>query len=508
MEKRFTRNNALLAALLVCVAAVGRAAEPAASANDPIHELPSRVKKITLKNGMRVLMMERPESPTVSFTMYIRTGGLDDDSGRTGLAHMFEHMLFKGTKTIGTKDYPKEKGILEKIDAAVARLQRERAKGRGADPEAVARLESELQTLEQEAAAFVEEEEFWRIYERAGAQDFNAATGYDFTNYTISLPVNQVPLWMAMESDRLVNPVLREFYKERSVVLEERRMRVDTSPRGKLWEAFLAAAFMAHPYGRPILGWEADISRVTRGDAEAFFREHYDISRLVLAVVGGFETDAMELTIRRSFEGIPSRNPEPVAPATAEPPQEGERRIAVLFDAEPSLLIGYHRPDMTHPDSAALDVAADVLSSGRTSRFYRTIVEKKKLAVSAWAGSSAPGERDPNLFIMGGQPRSPHTAEELEKALVAELEKLRAEGPTTWELEKVKNNLEAGVIGSLDSNLGMANQLGYYEAVAGDWTTLLTIIDRIRAVTADDVKAVLARYAVPENKTVAVVRRK
>ncbi|MCG3205564.1 MAG: putative zinc protease [Elusimicrobia bacterium] len=458
---------------------------------DPIAAFPSRVHKFVLKNGMRVLVLERPESQTVSFAMYVRTGGLDDESGKSGLAHMFEHMLFKGTKTIGTKNYAKEALLLDQIDQAEQ-----------------AGDHKKLEELNKEHEKLLEPEEYWRIYERAGGQNLNASTGYDFTNYTVSLPKNQVKLWFAMEADRLKNPVLREFYKERSVVLEERRMRIDTSPQGKLWEAFLAAAFVAHPYGRPIVGWESDISRVTRQDATRFFKQHYDISRLVLAIAGGVKTQDIQKLCESHFASIASTpSPEEIR-IPVEPLQEGERRVQVEFDAEPSLLIGYHRPDMRHADEPAFNVLQDILSSGRTSRFNRTIVEKNRIGVGVWAGGSAPGERDPNLFVMGGAPRAPHTVQDLEKAIWAEVEQIQKRGPTEAELEKVKNNLESAVIRGLASNEGLASQLAYYESVAGDWNFLIQLIQGIRSVTALDVKRVAQTYLTESNRTVAVLRRK
>jgi predicted Zn-dependent peptidase len=474
----------LALSVLVLSAAASRAA-------DPLADFSSRVHRITLKNGFRALVVERPESPTVSFSMYIRTGGLDDEMGKSGMAHMFEHMLFKGTKTIGTTDYEKEKIILDQLDAAEAKGD-----------------EAEIARLEKEHEKYNVPEEYWQIYERAGGQDLNASTGYDFTDYVISLPVNQVKLWMVMEADRIRNPVLREFYKERSVVMEERRLRVDTSPNGKLWENFLAAAFVAHPYGRPIVGWESDISRINRKETEAFFKQHYDISRLVLAVVGGVKAADIEKMLRTYIEPIPSlvRNHESVIPV--EPAQEGERRVNVEYDAEPALLVGYHRPGMTHDDGPALEVAAELFDGGRTSRFNRHIVEKDRVAVSAWAGSTLPGERDPCLFAFGGQPRAPHTVADLEKAIDWEITLMKDKGPTELELETVKNKIEADLLRGLSSNSGLANQLAYYESVAGDWEFLFKLVRRTRAVTGQDVQRVLQKYLVPSNRTVAVLVKK
>ncbi|MBV9080717.1 MAG: insulinase family protein [Elusimicrobia bacterium] len=495
-----------LFAVFLFISAVSFAAAPAPK--DPIAAFPDRVHKITLSNGMRALVVERPESATVSFVMFIRTGAIDDPMGESGIAHMFEHMLFKGTKTVGTKDYAKEEPYLDKLDQAAAALQAELDKGDRADPKKLAALKEAFESLEREHATYVNEEEFWKIYERAGGQDMNAATGYDYTNYIVSLPVKHMNLWFAMEADRIAHPVLREFYKERSVVMEERRQRQDISPDGKLWENFLATAFMAHPYGRPIVGWESDISRIRRPDAERFFKAHYDVSRLVFGIVGGVKTEEVRAMLEKNFAGLQSAPSTETFRLPVEPPQEGERRVNVEFDAEPELLIGYHRPDMRHPDHAALSVLESVLSSGRTARLERNIVEKKQIAVSAFASAADPGERDACLFVLGGTPRAPHTTAELEKAIYEEVEKMKASGPTPEELARVKTNLEADVIRQMQSNSGLAGELAYYEAVAGDWHYLIDLIESIRSVTAADVTRVARTYLTPENRTVAVLVKK
>ncbi len=488
--------------LLFFIAMLSLAALCRAETKDPISEFPQRVKKFALKNGMRVLVFERPTSQTVAFSIYIRTGGMDDETGKSGLAHMFEHMLFKGTKTIGTKDYAKEAPILDQIDKLQAALTVETDKAKAEE------FARQLAELNKKHESLLEPEEFWRIYERAGGRGLNAATGYDFTNYTVSLPLNAVKLWFTMEADRIKNPVLREFYKERSVVMEERRQRIDTSPQGKLWEVFLAAAFEAHPYGRPIVGWESDITRVTRADAIDFFKRHYDVSRLVVSVVGGVKADEIEALCKTYFEPIPSAPSGVEQCISVEPRQEGERRVQVEFDAEPALLMGYHRPDQNSPDDAALSVLEDVLSTGRTSRFNKEIIEKSRIGVSAWASASGPGERDPNLFVIGGSPRAPHTTAELEAAVLAQIELIKKTPPTAAEIEKVKNTMESAVIRGLASNEGMASQLGYNEAVAGDWKKLLMSIEDIRKVTPADVQRVATVYLTPSNRTTAVLVRK
>lgn len=488
------------------------------TAADPLKEFPSRVKKLTLPNGLRVIVVERPTSPAISFAMYLKTGGMDDESGKTGLAHMFEHMLFKGTKTVGTKNYEKEKLLLEKMDVLQAEVIANEVKQSAVSDQekqiaslpTVARNDilKKISDLEAELSALSVDEEFWKIYERAGGSGLNASTGYDFTNYVISLPKNQLPLWAAMEADRLKDPVLREFYKERAVVMEERRMRVDNSPQGKLWEAFLATAFLAHPYGRPIVGWESDISRVTRHDAEQFFKAHYGIDRLVIAIVGGVSADEVFRLVKKNFGAIKAPERYVHSHISQEPPQEGERRVEVEYDAEPNVVVGYHRPDMHDPDEVVFTVLDRILSSGRTSRFNKSLIEKKKVATSAWSSGSFPGERAPNLFVMGGSPRPPHTTQDLETAFEDEIEKIKNGSISDEEMERVRTSVEAELVRGLDSNEGLARQLAYYEAVGGQWNYLFDYLDKLRNVTAADVQRVAKKYLTKNNRTVGTLVKK
>ncbi|MFN0117017.1 MAG: M16 family metallopeptidase [Elusimicrobiota bacterium] len=475
---------------------------------NPFETIVKKVEKITLKNGMRVLLVERPDSPSISFTTYIRTGGVDDEMGFSGLAHMFEHMLFKGTKTIGTRDYQKEKKILDAMDLVQEKILLEKSQ-KVPNQQILAQYSAEFKKLEEAHESVLIRQEFWQIYEQAGGEGLNASTGYDFTNYRVTLPKNQLKLWMIMESDRILNPVLREFYKERDVIMEERRQRTEASPQGKLWEQFLAAAYIAHPYGRPIVGWESDIHRMLRRDAELFFSKHYDISRFVLVIVGGFESAQVKTYLKQYFETIPSRssllNNRDLIPV--EPPQEGERRAKVFYDAEPSVLIGFHVPSIGHADAAPLYILGELFDQGRFSLFYRNLVEKKKVAASVWAGSTAPGDRYPSLFTIGGSPRFPYTNADLEKAIYEEIENLKKTGASLADLNRVKNNIEASLVRDLVSDSGLADNLGIFECLAEDWNTLFHFINKLREVTPQDVSRVLSTYLIEKNRTVATLER-
>jgi predicted Zn-dependent peptidase len=304
----------------------------------------------------------------------------------------------------------------------------------------------------------------------------------------------------------MAHPVLREFYKERAVVMEERRLRTEDSPNGLLYEAFAAAAFQAHPYGFPTIGWGSDIQALTPAVTTEFFRTYYGPANAVIAIVGDINPPEVIALIERTFGEIPGAPPPPPV-VTVEPQQRGERRVEVEFDAEPILLIGYHKPALGHPDDFVFDVLDSVLSEGVTSRLYQRLVREKRLAASISSDSGFPGISAPNLFVISATPLAPHTPKELEEAIEAELDRLKTEPVSSKELEKVLNNLDAALVRSLRSNSGLASQLGFFQVVARDWRYILKARDRIAAVTPADVQRVAAQYLVKSNRTVATLVR-
>jgi predicted Zn-dependent peptidase len=429
-------------------------------------------------------------------------GSVDEEGGRTGTAHLLEHMLFKGTETLGTKNYREEKKLLDLIDERVSLLDEERMKGEKADKKKVDDLEKEIKQLETEHRKWVVKDEVDSIYLENGAQGLNAMTGNDTTTYVVNLPSNRIELWARIESDRMLNPVLREFYSERDVVREERRQSYESQPDNKLMEVFLATAFMVHPYRRPIIGWDPDIQFLKRGTTQNFFRSHYVPNNAVIAVVGDINPEEVLSLIQRYFGGIP---PQPVSfpPITPEPEQKGEKRVKIIFDANPELIIGYHKPTLPHFDDYCFDVIDAVLSQGRTSRLYKKMVEKEKLAVSIETVNGLPGARYPNLFTVFATPRSPHTTRELEKAIYQELDRLKREEVSEKELTKIKNQLKANRIYRLQSNSGIAHELSYNQTVANDWRYMEKHIEIIEKITPQDIMQVAREYFKEENRTVA-----
>lgn len=490
---RTVRRALLLFLLLAATAAYGQGLE-------------EKVKEHTLKNGMKLLMVERHTSPTVSCWIRYRVGSVDERSDERGIAHLLEHMLFKGTKTLGTTDYAKEKPLLDRIEVVAQELLAEKALREKGDREKVARLEKELADLEKAAAQYSVKEEFFEIYAKNGGNNYNAFTSKDGTTYLINLPANKLELWAAIESDRMKNPVLREFYTERSVVMEERRRSYDSQPEGQLWENFLAIAFVAHPYGQPTIGWMSDIENLTRTKAEKFLRTYYAPTNAIVAVVGDIRPEKVIPLVEQYFGDIPPGTPVPPV-AVAEPRQPGEKRIDLRLDSEPQLMLGFHKPVYPDPDDYVFDVIDAILSDGRTSRLYKSLVQEKQLATEVGSGS-APGSRYPDLFVVSATPRSPHTAAEVEQAITAEIEKLKKEPVTERELRQLLNRLEYEEVRQMGTNGGLARNLTEYEAVTGSWRYLIEHRKRISAVTPADVQRVARKYFVPENRTVGTITKK
>src|SRR5712691_383682 len=305
---------------------------PVLTAAQSLKDFEKKVTDFTLPNGVRFLIVERHEAPVVSFHTYVNVGSVDDPGGETGLAHMFEHMAFKGTDTIGTRNWPEEKKALDAIEQVYDRLDAERRKGLRADKRRVEAIEAELKEAITKADGFVEPSEYDRIVEANGGVGLNASTGEDSTNYFYSFPANRLELWFLLESERFLRPVFREFYKERDVVREERRMRVESSPQGKLVESLLSTAFAAHPYRVMPGGWASDIEGLRRTDAEEFYKQYYAPSNITIGIAG----DVSPADARRLAEKYFGRIPKGTTPPrirTVEPDQQGEKRVAVASAA-------------------------------------------------------------------------------------------------------------------------------------------------------------------------------
>lgn len=486
--------SVLLAALLPCFAG-------AVFASSTLEE---KVIEHQFANGMKLLVVERHDTPVVSAYITIGVGSVHETSETRGVAHLLEHMLFKGTKTLGTTNYQKERPILEAIEEVGSQLDALRLQA-GAEPSQVAALEKKLSELQAEHKQYVVKDVFSNIYSENGGVGYNAFTSKDLTTYLISLPSNKLELWALIESDRMKNPVLREFYTERDVIREERRRSYDTNPGRRHYETMVTNAFTVHPYRNPIIGWHSDIANLSPQKTREFLQKYYAPINTVIALVGDVRAaDAIAL-VERYFGALAPGTPIPVV-AAVEPEQSGEKRIVEIFDAEPRLAIAWHKPTMPHKDDYAFDLIDQVLGGGRTSRLYRSLVEKQQLATSV-SVYGAPGSRYPNLFVIEAIPRHPHTAEELEAAIYAELDKLKNELVDEAELTKVRNRLVTDQLRQLRSNSGLASLLTSYQSLAGDWRYLATYSREIEKLSAEDIKAVANHYFTSANRTVVVLKR-
>ena len=474
---------------------------PAAFRAQDLAQFEKRVTEFSLPNGMHFLVLERHEAPVVSFHAYVDAGSANDPGGKTGLAHMFEHMIGKGTTRVGTTNWAEEERALGAVEKTYDQLEAERRKGRNADPRRLRSLEAELEAAVKAADAFVVQNEFPRIIEQNGGVGFNAGTGTDSTQYFYSLPANKIELWFLLQSEWFRRPVYREFYKERDVVREERRLRVESNPQGKLQEAFLAAAFIAHPY-KTIIGWASDIENLRASEAAAFHRTYYAPSNITIAVVGDVDPQRVRELAGKYYARIPAGPPPPPV-ITVEPEQYGERRVQVESPAQPLVLIGYRRPNQNHPDDPVFDVLSGVLASGRTGLIYKELVRDRKIALAAGGAPAYPAGKYPALFLLYSVPNLGHSVEENEKALDEILDRLKKTPVDADTLQRVKTKVRAGVIRGLDSNPGLASQLAFYHVNYGDWRMLFKAIDVINQVTAGDVQRVVRTYFVPKNRTVA-----
>ena len=463
-----------------------------------------RITVKTLPNGLTLMICERPEAPVFSFFTLVDAGSAQDPMGATGLAHMFEHMAFKGTDKIGTTDYAAEKPALEKVEVAYAAYIAERDKTVGRDEAKLKQLEKAWKDAITEADKYVVGNAFGKLIEQNGGEDMNASTSYDETEYHYSLPENRLELWAYLESERFLHPVMREFYKERNVVIEERRLRTDSNPIGRLIEQFTAEAFAAHPYHRPTVGWMADLNSFSATDAQKFFDRYYVPSNMVVAVVGDVKAANVMPILEKYFSRLPAR-PQPDEITTTEPPQNSERKVVLRDRSQPLYLEGYHRPDYRSKDDAVFDAITDLMSEGRTSRLYRSLVRDKKIASFSAGFSGLPGTKYPHLFAFYAFPLPGHSTQEVADAIHAEIDRLKKEDITDDELKMIKTRAKANLIRGLADNEGLATQLATYQTRYGDWRELFHSVDRIDQVTKADIRRVANQTFVDTNRTVGVI---
>ncbi|HTG01456.1 MAG TPA: pitrilysin family protein [Nitrospirota bacterium] len=415
----------------------------------PAPAQPMNITEKVLPNGLTILLKEEHKAPVVTFQVWYKVGSRNERLGKTGISHMLEHMMFKGTKKFGPKT-------------------------------------------------------FSQTVQRNGGND-NAFTSHDYTAYFENFASDRLELSLELEADRMQNLLIdpREFLSERDVVKEERRMRTEDDPSSAMSEQMMSIAFSAHPYQWPVIGWMADIGNLDREDLVKHYHTYYAPNNATIVVVGDFETKKLLALIEKYFGSIP-RGPAVPAVGAVEPKHNGERRIMVKRKAElPVVYAGYNVPTIKNADSYALEVLQGVISSGKSSRLYRSLVYEKQIALFA-GGDYDNVSADPNLFTLVAGVMPGKTAEEVEKALYAEIDKLKTDPVADEELQKAKNQIEASFIMGQDSVFYQAMLLGQFSTVA-DWRVLDTYVARIRAVTKEDVMRVANEYFSGDNRTVGIL---
>ncbi|MBP7935525.1 MAG: insulinase family protein [Phycisphaerae bacterium] len=472
----------------------------------------------SLSNGMRVLMVERHTEPTIAGGWVAHVGSSNERPGITGIAHLFEHMMFKGSTTIGTKDNAKDQEIIASQEVLRDQMREEEARMRAAlrrghiddmlKPENATprwrELKKQFDELITQQRANMVKDEFDLVYTAAGGSHLNAFTSNDQTAYFVTVPANKLELWMWMESDRLLNHVFREFYSERDVVQEERRLGVDSTPLGKAGEAFEALAWGGHPYAWPVVGWPSDLPAITKAQADEFFAIYYAPQNITLVLVGDLKPDAVIPLAERYFGRISRGSIDPPEVITADPRHPIERRMNAQVDANPQVWIAWQTVASAHRDAYPLAVLCGLLE-GRTGRLHKALVLKDQIATSVsaaddcrkWAGS----------FAISAEAREPHTPAKCEQAVYTVLDRLARDDVPAEELQKVKNQFAAREYRKLANNYAIFMQLIHYDG-QGNWREINEAGPKLQAVTAADVRRVVNRYFTPENRAVALLTRK
>lgn len=459
-----------------------------------------------LDNGMVILVAERPDAPVASFVTYVDVGSVNEPANRTGLAHLFEHMVFKGTEQIGTRNWEAESVWIDRMDQAYRAWLRE---SREPVPDTT-RMEQEwqrYQTAREQASLFVVNNEFSRIVEREGGTGMNAFTSADATGYYYSLPQNRAELWFMLEAARFRTPVFREFYAEKEVVLEERRMRTDSQPVGRLVEEFLSVAYSAHPYRNPVIGWESDIRATTIADARAFYETWYRPDRMTVVIAGDVEADEMFELAETYFSSLPGGESPPEI-ITREPAQRGERRFSLLEEGQPFFLAGYHTVSRTDDDWHALQLLGSIISDGRTSRLYRRLVQQDRIALDVAAFNGFPGTKYPSMFLTLAIPNRGVSLNRIEAVIEEEIKKVKQGDVKQEELDRAMANARVNQLRQLESNSDLAMALAEAHTATGNWRSLFTNLDRLRAVTLDDLQRVARTYLIPEQRTVGTIENR
>lgn len=510
MSSRIRRmTGALVAASLfasVAIAAPAARSTAAKPVRTGLESLESRVQEFVLANGLRFIVVERNQAPVFSFWTVVNSGSSNDAVGTTGIAHMMEHMAFKGTTRVGTRDWKVEKALFEAEERAYLALKSEQGRGMQADSTRLRSLEKAFRDAQTAAAEVVDGNGYTRVIEQAGGQGINAFTANDITAYFYSLPSNRLELWAAMHAGAFVDPVFREFYKERDVVQEERRMRYESSPTGRLFLEFIMAAFPAHPYGFGGIGYPSDLQSFTRTQGQEFFERNYVARNMTVCVVGDVRLAEVRALAEKYFGAI-SDAPAPPPLDTRELEQQGERRVVIEDSAQPFVFVGWKIPPASDPSYAALKAAADLLGAGDYARLNKALVKERKIATTVQTATGFPGEKYTNLLFMVLVPAAGQDPVDVETAAYEVIEEAMTTKPfTAEELAGYKVRVRSAKIGAVDNNANLAGELAQAQALYGDWRQFFREQERVQALTLADLQAALASVIRKSNRTVGMIQ--
>jgi len=472
-------------------------------------EFNAKIRKYTLDNGIRVILLRNKTSPTIACYLKIGVGSADEPFNQAGTAHFLEHLLFKGTDTVGTNNFDKEKIYLKEIEIygnRVDRIKRElndpliSQETRSSLEKELSVSEKRLQIFQKYTEEFVVSEEDSHIYSLAGQTGYNAYTNTDVTNYQIKLPSNRLELWAYMESSRFLNPVFREFYSERKVIKEERNMRYDSRPSSLLYELFNKTAYGMSPYGKPVIGYAENILQLTFADTLNFFKENYIPSKMVIAIAGDIEFDEAILIIKKHFEKIPDKSP-PGFPSIPYQNSQGKKTAILEAESTPYLLTGWAKGREIDPENAVFDVLQNALTSGQNSRLVQRLIIREKIASGVEAYNGLPGGKLTNHFVISVNPYSEKDYERVQNIINEEIAKIGENGLDESEFIKIKNSYFKSIINSLDSNAGMAELLSYYELIYFDYNELFQYLAKIEKVNNEQIKEVIKSTFVDKKNT-------
>ncbi len=467
-------------------------------------DLEKKVSDFTMANGFRFLVIDRRDSPSITFVTHVVAGSANDPAGSSGLAKLFERLAMTGTETVGTRDAAAEKKAMDAVEQAYDRLEAERAKGRRADEIQTLRLQLEVQKAMSAAQSFIVENDFRRALAENGAGAIAAAVSADRSEFTLTLASHRAELWFFLESQRLSRPVFRGFYRERDAAVPEHRAAVEFNARTKLLQTLCAAAFSADPYRNPVFGWPAEFAELRESDARRFFHRYYTPANITFAVAGDIRAEDAKRLAERYFGAIPAR-PLPPGIRSAEPAQTGPRTVVIENAAEPMFAMGFKRPDAFDRDDPVLDVIQMILGGGKSSWLVKELVETRGSASSVQAIASYPAASRPHLFTILATVAAGHTAEENEKAAGSVLERLQTETVDEATLDRARASARANLVRRFDDNASIAATLAIFAATHGDWRQAFAAADARRKVTAEQVKTAAARWFVPSRRTAVLM---